>query len=157
MISCHGDQAGAKGCGKALCRNAAGARQRLLLLSVGADRRRRLQLGKRRRASPLPHPFTTCYIGLNTPLQPWLNLLPALVLSLSPKPGMAVWQCLVFDRSWHRAAHRPGHPFPNRSGLNVMETDYTTAIAVVTLITAVLSAMTIYVLSRPTDLAKRVE
>jgi hypothetical protein len=38
-----------------------------------------------------------------------------------------------------------------------METDYTTAISVVALITVVLSAMTIYVLSRPTDLTKRVE
>ena len=37
-----------------------------------------------------------------------------------------------------------------------METDYTAAISVVALITAVLSAMTIYVLSRSTDLAKRV-
>jgi hypothetical protein len=49
-----------------------------------------------------------------------------------------------------------GHPFPNWSGLSAMETDYTAAISVVALITAVLSAMTIYVLSRPTDLAKRV-
>jgi len=38
-----------------------------------------------------------------------------------------------------------------------MQTNYTTAILVVALITVVLSAMTIYVLSRPTDLAKRVE
>ena len=37
-----------------------------------------------------------------------------------------------------------------------METDYNASISVVVLITAVLSAMTIYVLSRPTDLAKRV-
>jgi hypothetical protein len=37
-----------------------------------------------------------------------------------------------------------------------METDYTASISVVVLITAVLSAMTIYVLSRPTYLAKRI-
>jgi hypothetical protein len=36
-----------------------------------------------------------------------------------------------------------------------METDYTVAVTAVALITAVLSAMTIYVLSRPTDLAQR--
>ena len=23
----------------------------------------------------------------------------------------------ICDRSWHRAAHRPGHPLPNRAGL----------------------------------------
>jgi hypothetical protein len=37
-----------------------------------------------------------------------------------------------------------------------MDTDYTAAISVVAFITVVLSAMTIYVLSRPTELAKRV-
>ena len=37
-----------------------------------------------------------------------------------------------------------------------MQTDYSTAVSVVVLITAVLSAMTVYVLSRPSDLAKRV-
>ena len=36
-----------------------------------------------------------------------------------------------------------------------MQTDYTFAIAAVALITIVLSAMSVYVLSRPTDLAQR--
>ena len=40
--------------------------------------------------------------------------------------------------------------------MSVMQTDYTAAVTAVVLITAVLSAMTVYVLSRPTDLAKRV-
>jgi hypothetical protein len=37
-----------------------------------------------------------------------------------------------------------------------MQTDYSTAVSVVVLITAVLSAVTVFVLSRPSDLAKRV-
>jgi hypothetical protein len=36
-----------------------------------------------------------------------------------------------------------------------MQTDYTFAITAVVLITIVLSAMTVYVLSRPTDLAQK--
>lgn len=36
-----------------------------------------------------------------------------------------------------------------------MQTDYTFAITAVALITIVLSAMTMYVLSRPTDLTQR--
>ena len=38
-----------------------------------------------------------------------------------------------------------------------METDYVAAFSIVALIAVLLSAMTIYVFSRPTDLAKRVK
>ena len=37
-----------------------------------------------------------------------------------------------------------------------MQTDYTAAVTAVVLITAVLSIMTVYLLSRPSDLATRV-
>ena len=52
--------------------------------------------------------------------------------------------------------HRPGDPFPNRAALIAMGTDYTAVVTAVVLITVVLSAITVYVLSRPSDPAPRV-
>jgi hypothetical protein len=47
------------------------------------------------------------------------------------------------------------HPLRNPSALISMQADYTAAIAGVTALVIVLTAMTVFVLSRPSDLAPR--